>query len=154
MPALRMHASIYAHGMSAPTYACMTACVYASLMPCAPPHHAHRGGGGDGISPMGGAHLRYILWAPPLPTPHPTGEGGGSITITTPYPLVGGGGEPLAPTQDINIYIYICCLGEWCKHTNRTLSSTSLFAEFTLLQTLPMCLVNSGNGNFSNSLAI
>jgi len=123
------------------------ACTYACLMPCPLPHHIHRGGG---HLPMDGA--RYILWAPPLSTPHPTG--GGSITITTPYPLVGGGGEPLAPTQDINIYIYICCLGEWCKHTNRTLSSTSLFAEFTLLQTLPMCLVNSGNGNFSNSLAI
>ena len=70
---------------------------HASLMPCAPPPHTHRGGW---HLPMGGAHPRYILWAPPLSTPHPTG--GGSITITTPYPLKRGG-EPLAPTKYIHL---------------------------------------------------
>ena len=104
MHALRMHTSKYAHGISAPTCACM-----ACRLICKPhamwtsPTHPQR----EGHLPMRGAHPRYILWAPPLCTPHPTG--GGSITITIP-PFVGGrGGGPQAPRTYIYKSVYMYC---------------------------------------------
>ena len=81
------------------------ACIHASLMPCAPPPHIHRGWGG--ISPWVGP-IRSIscghLHCPP--TSH---MGGGSITVTTPYPLVVGRGTAGTRTHIyIYIYIHIC----------------------------------------------
>ena len=93
---LHIHIYICMHCVCMQAYtrmACMHLCmhawhewIYACLMPCAPPH-PHPQGGRD--PPMDGALLQYILWASPLSIPHPTG--GGSITITTPSPLAGGG---------------------------------------------------------------
>ena len=69
------------------------------------PHPTPTGGGR--ISPWVGP-VRGISYGHFHCPPHIPQGGGGSITITTPYPLVGGGGEPLAPRTYIYIYIYIC----------------------------------------------
>ena len=93
------------------TYACIAyacrqmhawhICIDACRIPSAlAPHIPQRGG-----ITMRGILPRWILWAPPRSTPHPTG--GGGITITIPIPIGWGGGGALDPGTYIYIYLYI-----------------------------------------------
>ena len=96
---LRTHIYICMHGICIQAYACMAcmhlhmhawhACIYACLIPCAPPPHIPQGGAGASpwLEPLRGATYGH-LQGPPHIAP---GEGGITITIPSPPPAGGGG---------------------------------------------------------------